>query len=252
MTAFELFPAIDLLGGRCVRLYQGDYDRATTYGDDPAAQAEAFCSEGARWLHVVDLDAARSGAQTNLDAVAAIASVARRHGVAVQVGGGVRSEGAADALFSRGVTRVVIGTAALEDPALVEALASAHPVAVGIDARNGEVAVRGWQTGSGTGVHDVARRFAGAGVEALIVTDIGRDGTLEGPDLEGLARLLDDVDVPLLASGGVSALDDLVALASVGSAHAPPRRLAGAVVGRALYEGAFGVAGALAAIGGMT
>jgi phosphoribosylformimino-5-aminoimidazole carboxamide ribotide isomerase len=245
MTTFTLFPAIDLLGGRCVRLYQGDYDQATTYGDDPAAQAAAFCAEGAQWLHAVDLDAARSGTQTNLDAIAAICAVAGDAGVPVQVGGGVRSVAAAEALFARGVTRVVLGTAALEDPDLVDTLAASHPVAVGLDARDGEVAVRGWVQGSGRTVADVAARFADAGVAALVVTDIARDGALVGPDTAGLAALLAEVAIPILASGGVSTLVDLTTLAAV---EVDGRTLAGAVVGRALYEGAFTLSAGLAAV----
>jgi phosphoribosylformimino-5-aminoimidazole carboxamide ribotide isomerase len=244
---FEVFPAIDLLGGRCVRLYQGDYDRATTYGDDPAAQAAAFCDEGARWLHVVDLDAARSGSPATLAAIGAIAGVAAGAGVPVQVGGGVRSSDAAAALFDLGVTRVVLGTAALDDPDLVVGLAASHPVAVGLDARDGEVAVRGWLEGSGRNVIDVARAFANVGVDALVVTDIGRDGTLGGPDVTGLTELLTEVDIPILASGGVATLDDLVALAAV--RRPDGTGLSGAVVGRALYEGAFRLADAIAATG---
>lgn len=250
MSGFELYPAIDLLGGRCVRLYQGDYDQATTYGDDPAAQASAFCEAGAAWVHVVDLDAARSGSPANRDAVAAIAAVATAAGVAVQVGGGVRSVEAAEALFDLGVTRVVLGTAAIEDPGLVDGLAARHRVAVGLDARGGEVAVRGWVASSGRTVVDLAHRFSDSGVDALVVTDIGRDGTLGGPDVGGLAMLLDEVAVPVLASGGVAELEDLRVLAALRSGVDPARGLGGAVVGRALYEGAFTVGEALAALGG--
>ena len=245
MSGFELYPAIDLLGGRCVRLYQGDYDRATTYGDDPGAQAEAFVAAGATWVHVVDLDAARSGSPANRRAVAAIAAVASAAGVGVQVGGGVRSVASAEALFDLGVTRVVLGTAAIEDPDLVDSLASRHRVAVGLDARGGEVAVRGWVTSSGRTVTDLAHRYADVGVDALVVTDIGRDGTLGGPDVGGLAALLDEVAVPVLASGGVADLDDLRVLAALRATGDPDRGLGGAVVGRALYEGAFSVEAAL-------
>jgi phosphoribosylformimino-5-aminoimidazole carboxamide ribotide isomerase len=243
-SAFTVFPAIDLLGGRCVRLYQGDYGQATTYGDDPAAQAAAFCAEGAQWLHVVDLDAARSGEQVNLPAVEAITTVAADAGVPVQVGGGVRSVGAAEALVARGVTRVVLGTAALEDPALVATLAADHRVAVGLDGRGGEVAVRGWLESSGRSVLDVAVGFAGMGVDALIVTDIARDGTLGGPDVDGLAALLERVEIPVVASGGVATAADITRLAAVERAG---RRLAGVIVGRALYEGACTLPDAIAA-----
>jgi len=165
----------------------------------------------------------------------------------VQVGGGVRSSDAAAALFDLGVTRVVLGTAALDDPDLVVGLAASHPVAVGLDARDGEVAVRGWLEGSGRNVIDVARAFANVGVDALVVTDIGRDGTLGGPDVTGLTELLTEVDIPILASGGVATLDDLVALAAV--RRPDGTGLSGAVVGRALYEGAFRLADAIAATG---
>lgn len=238
----ELFPAIDLLDGRAVRLYQGDYDRETVYNDDPVAQAMAFAAEGARWIHVVDLDAARTGTPRNREVIAAIAAAV---GVPIQTGGGVRDEAAAEALFDAGVARVVLGTAALEDPALVRALASRHAVAVGLDARGREVAVRGWEQGSGRDLLDVAREFADAGVDALIVTEIGRDGTLQGPDLEGLGDVLEATELPVIASGGVGSLDDLRALTSLRTSG---RRLAGAIVGRALYEGSFTLTEALAEV----
>ena len=239
----QLFPAIDLLDGRAVRLYQGDYDRETIYNDDPVAQAEVFAAEGAQWIHVVDLDAARTGAPRNREVIAAIAAAVD---VPIQTGGGVRSVEAADALFDAGVARVVIGTAALEEPELVAALARRVPVAVGLDARGREVAVRGWEQGSGRDLLDVARGFADVGVEALIVTEIGRDGTLEGPDLEGLGEVLEATELPVIASGGVGTIADLVALDGLRSAG---RRLSGAIVGRALYEGAFTLRGALDALG---
>ena len=239
----ELFPAIDLLDGRAVRLYQGDYARETVYNDDPVEQARLFAAEGARWIHVVDLDAARSGTPRNRDVIAAIVEAVE---VPVQTGGGVRDDAAADALFDIGVARVVLGTAALEDPALVRRLACRVPVAVGLDARGREVAVRGWEQGSGRDLLDVAREFADAGVEALIVTEIGRDGTLAGPDLEGLGEVLDATELPVIASGGVGVLEDLRALAGLRSAG---RSLAGAIVGRAIYEGAFTVRDALDALG---
>lgn len=239
----QLFPAIDLLDGRAVRLYQGDYDRETIYNDDPVAQAQLFAAEGAQWIHVVDLDAARTGAPRNREVIAAIAAAVD---VPIQTGGGVRSVQAADALFDAGVARVVIGTAALEEPELVAALARRVPVAVGLDARGREVAVRGWEQGSGRDLLDVARGFADVGVEALIVTEIGRDGTLEGPDLDGLGEVLEATELPVIASGGVGTIADLVALDGLRSAG---RRLSGAIVGRALYEGAFTLRGALDALG---
>ena len=234
-VAFDLYPAIDLREGRCVRLYQGDYGRETVYGDDPVAQARAFAAGGARWIHVVDLDAARTGEPVNRAAIAAIAAAVD---VPVQSGGGVRDDAAADALLSSGVRRVVVGTAALDDPDWVRRLAARHPgrVAVGLDARGRDVAVRGWVEGSGRDLLEVARAFDDAGVAALIVTEIGRDGTLEGPALDQLSDVLAATRLDVVASGGVGSLDDLRALAGLRSAG---RRLAGAIVGRALYEGAF-------------
>jgi phosphoribosylformimino-5-aminoimidazole carboxamide ribotide isomerase len=233
--ALDLYPAIDLRGGRCVRLYQGDYGRETVYGDDPVAQARSFAEAGARWIHVVDLDAARTGDPRNRDLVAAIAAAVD---VPVQTGGGVRDDAAADALLSAGVRRVVVGTAALDDPDWVRRLAGRYPgrVAVGLDARGRDVAVRGWVEGSGHDLVEVARRFGDAGVAALVVTEIGRDGTLEGPALDQLADVLAATTLDVVASGGVGTLDDLRALAAL---DVDGRRLAGAIVGRALYEGAF-------------
>jgi phosphoribosylformimino-5-aminoimidazole carboxamide ribotide isomerase len=239
----DLYPAIDLRAGRCVRLYQGDYERETVYGDDPVAQALAFAEAGAPWIHVVDLDAARTGEPVNRSVVAAISAAVP---VPVQAGGGVRDEAAAEALVDAGVARVVLGTAALEDPDLVRRLASRLPVAVGLDARGRDLAVRGWGQGSGRDLLDVARSFAEVGVAALVVTEIGRDGTLEGPDLEGLAAVLEATAIDVIASGGVGSATDLVALSGL---EVGGRRLSGAIVGRALYEGAFTLPEALAAVG---
>ena len=239
----RLYPAIDLRGGRCVRLLQGDYDQETTYGDDPAAQACAFVEQGAEWLHVVDLDAARTGEPTNRAAIGAIAAAVD---VPIEVGGGVRDRAAAEALFELGVARAVIGTAALERPELVGELVTAgHAVAVGIDARGEEVATHGWTERTGRTIAEVADRFADLGVDALIVTEIGRDGTMEGPDTAGLARVLATTETAVIASGGVGSLADLVALAQLESGG---RALHGAIVGRALYEGAFTVADAIVAL----
>lgn len=238
----DLYPAIDLRDGRCVRLYQGDYGRETVYGEDPVAQARSFEAEGAPWIHVVDLDAARTGEPKNRDAVAAIAAGVS---VPVQAGGGVRDDAAAEALFEAGVARVVVGTAALEDPAFVRRLAARHPVAVGLDARGRDVAVRGWIEGSGTDLLDLAKAFEDAGVAALVVTEISRDGTLEGPDLDGLAKVVASTSIPVIASGGVGTLDDLRALAGLESGG---RRLSGAIAGRAIYEGRFTVNDAVEAL----
>jgi phosphoribosylformimino-5-aminoimidazole carboxamide ribotide isomerase len=237
----ELYPAIDVRDGRCVRLYQGDYDRETVYGDDPVAQARAFAADGAPWIHVVDLDAARTGDPRNRSVVAAVAAAVD---VPVQAGGGVRDDGAADALLTGGVRRVVVGTAALDDPDWVRRLAARYPgrVAIGLDARGRDVAVRGWVEGSGHDLVEVARRFDDAGVAALVVTEIGRDGTLAGPALDQLADVLAATRLDVVASGGVGTLDDLRVLAGL---DVGGRRLSGAIVGRALYEGAFALADAL-------
>ena len=239
----DLYPAIDLRAGRCVRLYQGDYGRETVYGTDPVAVARRFQAAGARWIHVVDLDAARTGVPENRVFIGSIAA-AVHPAVAVQAGGGVRSRGDAEALFASGVARVVMGTAALESPDLVRRIAADHEVAVGLDARGRELAVRGWTEAGGADPVDVARRFEDAGVRALVVTDIGRDGTLGGPDLEGLAGVLEATTVDVIASGGVGSLADLEAL---GSLTAGGRGLAGVIVGRALYEERFTLEEAIAA-----
>jgi len=239
--AVDLYPAIDLRGGNAVRLLRGDYDAETVYDADPVAVAREFAAQGARWIHVVDLDAARTGAATNLGAIEAICAAVDCR---VQSGGGVRSVAAAGALLAAGVDRVVVGTAAVEHPELVTELCAMHPgaVAVGLDARGRDVALRGWVEGSGRDLVELARGFADAGVRALVVTEIGRDGTLDGPDVEQLASVLVATDTPVIASGGVGTLEDLRTLQAL---EAGGRRLAGAIVGRALYERRFTVAEAL-------
>ena len=243
---FVLYPAIDLRGGRVVRLEQGDFDRETAYGDDPVAQARAFADAGAAWLHVVDLDAARSGEPVNRAAVAAICEEVGRTGVRLQCGGGVRDEAAAAAMFQAGVARVVVGTAAVERPGLVARLTERWPgrVAVGLDLRGREVATRGWVTGSGRDVGDVLAALTSAGPAAFVVTQIVSDGMLAGPDVDGLTTVLEATPVPVIASGGVGSLDDLRRLAATGAAG---RRLAGVIVGRALYQGRFTLSDALTA-----
>lgn len=237
----DLYPAIDLLGGRCVRLYQGDYEQVTEYGDDPVKQALAFESLGATWIHVVDLDAARDGTPVNREVIGRVAAAV---GIPVQTGGGVRDEVAARALFDLGVARVVLGTAAVEDPRFLERLAGRFPVAVGLDVRSGEISVRGWREGSGVTLSEMVRRASGSGATALVVTEIARDGTLEGPDTGGLTEVLGATDLEVIASGGVGSLADLKHLASIDS---DGKRLSGVIVGRALYEGAFDVPGAIEA-----
>ena len=241
----DLYCAVDVRAGRCVRLHQGDYAAETVYDDDPVARAVHMAEQGAGWIHVVDLDGARSGRPDNAGVVAAIAGAVL---VPVQAGGGVRSAETAEAWFAAGVERVVLGTAALRDPDLVRDLASSRRVAVGLDARAGEAASDGWLQGSGRSVLDVARSFAGASVDAFVVTDIGRDGTLTGPDLRGLAGMLDATDIDVVASGGVGRIEDLQALAGIEGRDG--RRLTGAIVGTALYERRFTVAEAVAALAG--
>jgi len=239
-AAFELIPAIDLLGGACVRLAQGRYDAATVYEPDPATAARRFAAHAVRRLHVVDLDGARTGRPVNGAAVRAI--VAAAGALPVQLGGGLRDLAAIEAALAAGVDRVVLGTAALRDPALVRGAARRFPgrIAVGLDAKEGRVSVEGWlDTGEAT-VIEVAQRFEDAGVAALVHTDIARDGMLAGPNLEASAELADAVDIPVIVSGGVRDEDDLVAAAR----HAA-RGIAGAIVGRALYTGAIDLASAL-------
>ena len=230
-----LYPAIDLLAGSVVRLRQGDYDQQTTYGTDPVAVALSFVEAGATWIHVVDLDAARSGSPVNRPVVAAIASaVAGR--AQVQTGGGVRTVDDARALADAGVARVVMGSAAVAEPALVAAASDVVAVAVGLDHRGGEVAVHGWTQGSGVQLTDALQWFPTAA--AFVITDIARDGMLTGPDVVGLGAAAAATTVPVIASGGVATLADLVALKAVPG-------IAGVISGKAIYEGRFTVAQAL-------
>ena len=243
MSSFEVIPAIDLLGGRCVRLAQGRYDDVTDYGE-PSAAAARFVLHPIPRLHVVDLDAAKSGERSNAEAIAAVVRVAR--GVPVQLGGGIRSLSAVEAALALGVDRVVIGTAALHDPALVRDAARRFPrrVAVGIDARKGRVAVEGWTQTSDVRALDVARRFADAGVAALVYTDIERDGMLTGPNLESAAEVGAAVSIPVIASGGVGSLEHVRSAAALAG-----RGLSGVILARALYSGAVDLATALEAGG---
>lgn len=235
----DLYPAIDLLGGRVVRLRQGDYADETVYGDDPVAVARDFAAAGARWIHVVDLDAARSGDPMNRPVVAAIVSAV--DGAArVQTGGGVRSLADARELADAGVARVVMGSAAVSNPSLVAAASDVVAVAVGLDHRDGDVAVHGWTEGSGLALDDAYSLFPTADV--FVITDIGRDGMLVGPDLDGLARSAELAGAPVIASGGVSSLDDVIALTRI-------ENLGGVITGKALYEGRFTISEALAAVG---
>ena len=234
----ELYPAIDLRAGRVVRLSQGDYAVETVYGDDPVAVAVGFAEAGATWVHVVDLDAARSGDPANRPVVAEIAAALTGR-ARLQTGGGVRTVTDAEALAAAGVARVVMGSAAVRDPGLVAVASSVLPVAVGFDHRSGELAVHGWTEGSGVALAAALGMFPTAA--AFVITDIARDGMLVGPDVDGLAAAVQATDVPVIASGGVASLADLARLASIAG-------LAGVITGRALYEGRFTVAEALAAI----
>lgn len=232
----ELYPAIDLRAGHAVRLHQGDYGDETVYGDDPVALAESFAAAGARWIHVVDLDAARSGEPVNRPVIGRIAAAVDGQ-AAVQAGGGVRSVGDAAALADAGVARVVIGSAAVESPQLVEQVAPVVPAAVGLDHRGGRLAVHGWTKATDVGVLDALGRFPSAA--AFIVTDITRDGTLLGPDIAGLTTVAAASALPVIASGGVASLDDLRALSAIPG-------VSGVITGKALYEQRFTLADALA------
>jgi phosphoribosylformimino-5-aminoimidazole carboxamide ribotide isomerase len=236
-----IFPAIDLKGGQCVRLAEGDMDRATIYNDDPGAQARLFADAGAKALHVVDLDGAFAGASRNADGVArAISAFAKNDGGRVQVGGGIRSRADVERWLEAGVWRTVMGTAALENADLVREVARAHPgrIVVAVDARDGFVATRGWATRSTVSVAELAQRFEDAGVAALLFTDVGRDGMLKGVNIDATLNLAAATTLPVIASGGVAGLDDIRAL--VGQPG-----IEGVITGRALYDGRLDLAQAL-------
>jgi len=234
-----LFPAIDLKNGEAVRLEQGDMARATIFHRDPAEQARVFAARGFEYLHIVDLDGAFAGRPMNAAAVERILAAVK---IPVQLGGGIRDRATIDAWLDKGVRRVIIGTAAVRDPALVKAAARAYPgrIAVGLDARDGAVAVEGWAETSEISALDIARRFEDAGVAAIIYTDIARDGMLRGLNLDATVALAVAVSIPIIASGGLASIDDVRALLT-------PRaqKLEGAVIGRALYDGRLDAAAAL-------
>jgi phosphoribosylformimino-5-aminoimidazole carboxamide ribotide isomerase len=233
-----LYPAIDLKDGNCVRLLRGEMEAATVFGTDPAAQARAFQDAGAEWLHLVDLNGAFAGRPVNAAAVEAILAAID---IPAQLGGGIRDMATIESWLSKGLSRVILGTVAVEDPDLVRQAATAFPgqIAVGIDARGGRVATRGWATETGVMATDLARQFEDAGVAAIIYTDIDRDGAMGGPNIAATEALARAVNIPVIASGGVSSLDDLRALAQT-------QVIAGAISGRALYDGAIDLAQALA------
>ena len=237
-----LYPAIDLKDGQCVRLLKGDMDKATVFGDDPAAQALAFQEAGARWLHLVDLNGAFAGHPVNGDAVEAILGSVS---IPAQLGGGIRDLAQIETWISKGLSRVILGTVAVEDPDLVREAARAFPgkVAGGWDARTGSVATRGWAEETDLDVIDLARAFEDAGIAAIIYTDIDRDGAMQGPNIAATEALARAVDVPVIASGGVSSMGDLTRLAATGV-------ISGAISGRALYDGAIDLGAALALLDG--
>ena len=234
-----LFPAIDLKNGQCVRLFQGDMDQVTVFGDDPAAQARDFAAAGAKWLHVVDLNGAVSGRPVNEDAVKGILDAVD---IPVQLGGGIRDRETIEFWLERGVRRVILGTIAVRDPALVEQASRKHPgrVAVGIDARDGMIAVEGWTETSATTALDLAKRFRDSGLAVIIYTDISRDGAMQGPNIEATVELAKAISVPVIASGGVSSMADLEALKKAGQGL-----LQGVISGRALYDGRIDLAAAI-------
>ncbi|MCH2415945.1 MAG: 1-(5-phosphoribosyl)-5-[(5-phosphoribosylamino)methylideneamino]imidazole-4-carboxamide isomerase [Acidimicrobiales bacterium] len=237
----NVFPAIDLIDGKCVRLLQGEYSNETQYNDDPISQALFFQEEGASWIHVVDLDAARTGIANNTSVIEDIVS---RLEIPVQVGGGIRNLEAARSVFDLGVTRVVIGTAAIDKPSLVEEVALIGRVAVGIDLRNKKVAIHGWKTETGLSYTDLFERFQEIGVDAYIVTHIERDGTLEGPDIDAYKELLSATTKDVIASGGVGSTNDLRDLSRL---SVDGRTLSGVIIGRAFYEGKFSLSEAIEA-----
>lgn len=242
MSGFTLYPAIDLKGGACVRLLRGDMARATVYSRDPPAQARAFEAAGAQWLHVVDLDGAFAGRAVNGGAVARIAAETR---LSVQFGGGVRTLAAIEAWLGRGVARVVLGTAAARDPALVRDACRRFPgrIALAIDARGERVAVAGWAEDAAVSAAELARAYEDSGAAAIVCTDIARDGALRGVDVEACAAFAAPLSTPVIASGGVAGINDLLALKRRASSG-----VAGAICGRALYDGRIDLAAALAAL----
>ncbi len=238
----EIWPAIDLRGGKCVRLKQGDYGRETVFGEDPAAMARHWCQQGARRMHLVDLDGARDGRPGNLESVRAILAAAK---VPCELGGGIRNEETIEELLDLGLTRLVVGTLALKEPDWFRRMCLRFPgrLVLGIDARGGRVATDGWLQTSDVPAVDMARQFAASPLAAIVYTDIATDGMLTGPNVAAMAEMQAAVSVPVVASGGVSRRDDVVRLAEAG--------LAGCIIGRALYEGTLALPEALAAAGDM-
>lgn len=245
----DIFPAIDLLDGKCVRLYQGDYDRSQVFNDNPADMARSWLAQGASKLHLVDLDGAKAGHPVNLAAIASIVEVVKTTAtqpVQIQVGGGLRTEASVRQLLDLGIDRVIIGTVAVEQPQLVQDLCQKYPqqIVVGIDARDGKVATKGWLETSAVLATELAKQMAQMGAAAIIYTDIHRDGTMTGPNLDALRELANGIEIPVIASGGVSSVRDLLNLLSL-----VPIGVTGAIVGRALYTGEVRLVDAIRAVG---
>lgn len=239
----EVIPAIDILGGQCVRLYQGDYGQVQTFHENPVAVAQQWAAEGATRLHVVDLDGAKAGQPVNVEAIAAIVQALD---IPVQVGGGLRDRDSVARLLQTGVQRIILGTVAVEQPDLVQQLCQEFPgqIVVGIDARNGKVATRGWLETSEVEAVDLAQHMATAGAAAIIYTDIYRDGTMQGPNLDALRELATHIPIPVIASGGISSVTDLLNLLTLEALG-----VSGAIVGRAIYTGEIVLKEALRAVG---
>ncbi|MDY7012395.1 MAG: 1-(5-phosphoribosyl)-5-[(5-phosphoribosylamino)methylideneamino]imidazole-4-carboxamide isomerase [Cyanobacteriota bacterium] len=239
----EVIPAIDLLEGRCVRLYQGDYKQSEIFSENPTEIARRWESEGATRLHLVDLDGAKQGKPANSDAIAA---VVRAVSIPVQVGGGLRDPDAISALLDLGVDRAILGTLAVENPSLVGQLCQAHRdrIVIGIDARDGQVATQGWLETSEIAASDLAQQMAQLGAAAIIYTDIHRDGTLRGPNVKALREIAKAVEIPIIASGGIGSLSDLLSLLAL-----EPSGVTGVIIGRALYTGDIALSEAIRAVG---
>ena len=239
----DVIPAIDILDGRCVRLYQGDYQKSEVFSEDPVEVAQRWYSQGAKYLHVVDLDGAKEGKPKNLKVIEAIA---RSIPMRVQMGGGLRDRASIISVLNSGVSRVILGTAAVENSQLIADICAEFPeqIMIGIDARDGKVATRGWLTNSEIMAVDLAKRMASVGIAGIIYTDIHRDGTMQGPNIEALRQLAENVDVPVIASGGISSITDLLSLLSLESVG-----VKGAIVGRAIYTGDIQLREAIRAVG---
>jgi phosphoribosylformimino-5-aminoimidazole carboxamide ribotide isomerase len=245
----DIFPAIDLLDGKCVRLYQGDYDKSQVFNDRPAEMARSWLEQGATKLHLVDLDGAKAGQPVNLEAISSIVKMVKTtapQGIQIQVGGGLRTEASVRQLLDLGIDRVILGTVAVEQPQLVRDLCQRYPgqIVIGIDARDGKVATKGWLETSAVSATDLAKQMAQMGAAAIIYTDIHRDGTLAGPNIAALRELASGIEIPVIASGGVSSLQDLLSLLSLGTLG-----VTGAIVGRALYTGEVILTEAIRAVG---